>query len=331
MLSDAQCFAEIVLTIQNLGAWLVGPMRFLSILGNGALYAAIACAVYWNVDTRMGLRLGSLFLLSVALNSLAKLAFHTPRPYWCDPRVAALAAEASFGFPSGHAQNAATMWLALALIVGRGWARIAAVLLMVSIGLSRLYLGVHSTGDVVAGWLFGGLVLWACSRVEKLAGRWWARQGLAIQWLTLSLLFVILLYLGIGIKLSLGGWSVPEEWINNAARANPTAPPIAPLRLRDTLVSLGALWGLGVGGAWLAAQGGYSTGGSARQRTGRLLVGTLAALALGLGIYPLVPAVESWPLYLAYVLISALAGLWVSALAPMAFVRLGLAQRESVV
>lgn len=74
-------------------------------------------------------------------------------------------------FPSGHAANSAIVYLTLAALgsqIVRGRAtRTAllaiAVLLVGAIGFSRVYLGVHWTSDVLAGWCFG--TLWA--------GAWW--------------------------------------------------------------------------------------------------------------------------------------------------------------
>ncbi len=331
MLTDTQCLAEWVLAIQSMGAWLAAPMRFLSFLGNGALYVAIVCAIYWNVDTHMGLRLGSLLAITIGLNSMAKLACHTPRPYWCDPRVQALSTETSFGFPSGHSQNAATFWLGLAWI-GPGKRRwLLAVLLTLLIGFSRLYLGVHSIADVTAGWLLGALVLWIYLRIEIPVARWLARTSLGAQWLAISIFVALLLLFGVAARLSLGAWSVPAEWVANAARANPAARPIAPLRLRDTLFSLGAFWGLAMGGAWLAAQGSYRARGSGRQRGIRYLVGVPGLVILGLVPYLLLPHTESWPFHVARFAVAAIVGLWISALAPLTFVRLGLAEWEAAV
>lgn len=331
MLNDTQCLAEWVLAIQSLGAWLAVPMRFLSFLGNGALYVAIVCAIYWNVDTHMGLRLGSLLAITIGLNSMIKLAGHTPRPYWCDPRVQAFSTESSFGFPSGHSQNAATFWLGLAWIVPRrrGW--LLAVLITLLIGFSRLYLGVHSIADVAAGWLLGAMVLWIYLRVETPVAQWLARTSLGAQWLAISTFVATLLLFGVAARLSVGTSSVQAEWVANAARANPAARPIAPLRLRDTLFSLGALWGLAMGGAWLAARGSYRAMGSGKQRCLRYLVGVPGLVILGLAPYLSLPHTESWPFHVARFMVAAVVGLWISALAPLIFVRLGLAEWKAAV
>src|SRR5690606_21159620 len=110
---------------------------------------AIIPFVYWAVDRQVGRRLAGLFLTSMWLNGLFKEYMVMPRP---DPTaVRVLADEPSPGFPSGHAQGAMTLWGYLALQLRRRWLAWLAVVIIVLVSLSRLYLGVHFPGDVLGG------------------------------------------------------------------------------------------------------------------------------------------------------------------------------------
>lgn len=60
------------------------------------------------------------------------------------------------GFPSNHASNTAAASAALAVFYPPTLAITAPVTALV--GLSRVYLGVHYPGDVLAGYLLGGLL-----------------------------------------------------------------------------------------------------------------------------------------------------------------------------
>ncbi|TPG48006.1 phosphatase PAP2 family protein [Sphingomonas glacialis] len=100
------------------------------------------------------------------LTTALKLLFDRPRP----DVVAHLASFGTASFPSGHAMNSAVIYLTLAGLVAlavptlrlRVYILCCAVALTSAIGLSRLYLGVHWTTDVVAGWIAGSgwAVLW---------------------------------------------------------------------------------------------------------------------------------------------------------------------------
>jgi len=118
-------------------------------LGSHYAYMAILPFMYWAVDRHVGRRLAGLFLASMWVNGLIKEYLVMPRP---DPAaVRVLADEPSPGFPSGHAQGAMTLWGYLALQLRRRWLTWLAVVIIVLVSLSRLYLGVHFPGDVLGG------------------------------------------------------------------------------------------------------------------------------------------------------------------------------------
>src|SRR5215204_4117036 len=100
---------------------------------------------------------------SAVLNHLLKGLFERPRPYFEHP----LLIETSYSFPSGHAMESFVVYGMLsyfAVLALRSWeARVGVVcgagLLVVLIGLSRMYLGVHYFSDVLAGYAAGGVWL----------------------------------------------------------------------------------------------------------------------------------------------------------------------------
>jgi len=100
---------------------------------------------------------------SAVLNHLLKVLFARPRPHFEHP----LLVETSYSFPSGHAMESFVVYGMLAyfaVLALRSWeSRVAAVcgaaLLVVLIGFSRMYLGVHYLSDVLAGYAAGGVWL----------------------------------------------------------------------------------------------------------------------------------------------------------------------------
>ena len=84
--------------------------------------------------------------------TLLKNSLGRPRPCWhLEGQFRALAqCKGRFGFVSGHS---ATTWALLAVWIGR-----AAILWALMVSFSRVYVGVHYPGDVLAGALVGLLI-----------------------------------------------------------------------------------------------------------------------------------------------------------------------------
>jgi undecaprenyl-diphosphatase len=112
---------------------------------------------------------------AVVLDLTLKFAFHRSRPvpfFGPVPRT--------YSFPSGHSLFSFCFYGVLAgLLAGRVrsvparvliW--LTAALLVLAIGLSRIYLGVHYPSDVIAGYLAG--TIWAASMVAL--DRWRRRR-----------------------------------------------------------------------------------------------------------------------------------------------------------
>lgn len=172
-------------------------------LGNELAYTLLLPALYWLTDRRKVHQVALVFLVSMALNGILKEWLALPRPSPADG-VLPIARETSPGFPSGHAQGSSTLWTALALAYGTPFLAGLAVVLIVLICLSRLYLGVHYLADVLGGLALGlGLVILFFTGYRRgWGGRWPA--GLKVLLLILAVPLLLFLHPSSGAVRILG-------------------------------------------------------------------------------------------------------------------------------
>lgn len=132
-------------------------------LGNAMVLftmVGIASVFLWLTDHRYS---AALLVIAVVggdlLNDLLKAFYERPRPAIIEWRTEV----SSQSFPSGHAMASMIAYSSVAYLVGRlesgprlraaTWA--IAILLILAVGTSRMYLGVHYPSDVVAGFMAG--------------------------------------------------------------------------------------------------------------------------------------------------------------------------------
>lgn len=317
----------LVVAFQALGGWLIAPMRFFTFLSSQEFLLLILPVVYWSVNPTLGARIAFTLLLTNGLNEALKLAIHSPRPYWVSAQVKAFAAEPTFGAPSGHSQTAVAIWGLVAASIRRPWAWVAAIVLILLVGFSRIYLGVHFLQDVLLGWLLGGLALWAVLQWSDRATAWLKRQTL---WTQIGLAFglsVLLLAASSAARLSLSGWTFPTEWGNTALQAGATEVP-NPLSLDNSITSAGAAFGLLAGLAWITSRGGFSAQGPLKLRAARFILGVIGLLFLWYGLGLIFPRDDTLISYILRYLRYALVGVWISAGAPWVFLKLHLAEKN---
>ncbi|MFF5178859.1 phosphatase PAP2 family protein [Micromonospora sp. NPDC000316] len=147
-------------------AWVTLMRVWTEVFAPMPLRAASLLVVIWLLRRsarRLALWVTTTIVVGGSLGPLLKLLVGRDRPELLDP----VARAAGYSFPSGHALNA-TLAAGVLLLVflpyaGRAASRIAlwiaAVLITVVTGLSRVALGVHFTSDVIGGWLLGVAVL----------------------------------------------------------------------------------------------------------------------------------------------------------------------------
>jgi membrane-associated phospholipid phosphatase len=315
---------EIIRWIQSFHG-LEQPMRLLSIFGNEEFFLLAIPLIYWCINSRLGIRLAAILIISVGSNALVKLVFHAPRPYWIDTKIQALSSETTYGIPSAHAQNAVSIWGYITQhIKHRMWIITITIILLISI--SRVYLGMHFLTDVLAGWIIGIIILLATFRWQAQVIDWLKHLSLQQQ-ISLSFALSIFYFLIASIILQIIPL-VPPEWIQNATAANTAVEPIEPHSTDLITTVAGLIFGYGASLAITIRKVHFSTNGPIGKRTLRFIIGALGTIIIWLGLRYLTP--QNMPIlaiivrYLRY----ATTMFWVIYIAPKIFIRAGLAESE---
>lgn len=146
-------------------------MLFFTYMGSfyATVFVALSFAVLFMFRNmyREGLALLVTTLGAWQINVLLKSFFMRPRPdleFWTHA--------SGYSFPSGHSTIAAAMYGMLFVIWSMHRKRrhlsitlpvICGTLLIIGIGLSRVYLGVHYPTDIIGGYIAGSLWMSACA------------------------------------------------------------------------------------------------------------------------------------------------------------------------
>ncbi|HET90850.1 MAG TPA: phosphatase PAP2 family protein [Chloroflexi bacterium] len=265
--------------------------KAITFMGDEEFFMLLLPLILWCVDFSLGVRLGCTFLLSAYGNVVLKDLFGHPRPFDLDPSVQ-LHEISGYGLPSGHSQSAAVVWGVIATEFRKAWVWGVAVLLMVLIGFSRIYLGVHFPTDVLAGWIVGAVVLLLYVLLRPHVEEWLKRIGLLGQ-----------------LALAVGGPLVLLILFPTKDAASPAA----------------SLMGVGIGSVLTFHFVPFSADGPLGQRVARFLVGAVGLIVIYLGLSALFPS-QGEPFYFALRVVRyALVGLWAGLGAPWLFLRLRLA------
>lgn len=162
--------------------WLRSVARDITALGSTATLIVLVVIVAGFLLVAQMPRLAAFLVLSTSSGGLAsqmlKRTYERPRPTLVPHGME----EVSASFPSGHAMGSALVYLTLAVLIAstlptralRLYVVCVAAAISLSIGVTRLYLGVHWPTDVAAGWAAGAgwsLACWAIARHWKLMER----------------------------------------------------------------------------------------------------------------------------------------------------------------
>jgi membrane-associated phospholipid phosphatase len=285
---------DFIIMIQRIDTPLLDSFfRAITSLGDELFYLLLFPFLLWCVDFYLGIRVGIIFLSSVYVNNGLKEIFQQPRPFYILPEIQKVYAY-GYGFPSGHAQSSMVVWGSIAYWNKQIWIRNLSVLLILLIGFSRIYLGVHFPTDILGGWLFGGLIL-----------------GLSyFIFLKFKLDFIqgIMVYKIIGITLF----------------------PLILLQIQsspDIISSVAALSGIGYGLLFFHSFIGGIRPGNWLQRLISFLVGVIGIGIIYFGLKLILPSEGQSFYQLSRFFRYLLLGIWISFGAPWLFIRMGLSRQ----
>lgn len=161
----AQFDSSVISAIQGMERpWLTSVMKCFTFIGSTPVVVVISICCLFFFFKFLNHRLELvLFLVLVAgsavLNVLLKMIFQRERP-----TLHRLIQETGYSFPSGHSMAAFALYAALSFLLwrhvptkrGRTIVILISILMILMIGISRIYLGVHYPSDVVGAYLASG-------------------------------------------------------------------------------------------------------------------------------------------------------------------------------
>ena len=160
----------IVHLVQSIGpAWIPVANLLSDIIGSTIYLAPTMCIALLLIGKRRtALEVLIVFFVSGAVVYVLKHLIEAPRPYLVDPSIIGYVLETGYGMPSGHA-------LISVVVLGWLWLRhprslsltLGITTVLVLIGLSRVFLGVHYPSQVIVGWAIGIVLLCIFSWMDK--------------------------------------------------------------------------------------------------------------------------------------------------------------------
>lgn len=113
-------------------------------------------AIYWCINKKHGQKILFALVGNITLNTGIKEFVRAPRPIGVEGINSMRTSTATgFSFPSGHTQSATAFWVSIMTIFKKGWVYLLGTVMILGVGISRLYLAVHWPIDVFFGWIFG--------------------------------------------------------------------------------------------------------------------------------------------------------------------------------
>ena len=212
---------DFLVFLQNIRQQL-GPVfddLFLSVTFMGELFVPtlVMCIIYWCYDFRAGVFLFSLNSFGMLAAQILKCICCIYRPWVLSDKIhpveKALARAGGYSFPSGHSSMISSSAGGMAFLCRKNIPLfIFLIFVILFVGFSRLYVGVHTPQDVLSGIIVACLLIFCLNKVIKYCEEDKKRY---FYLLIISNILAILVLTFILTK------SYPQDFVNGKLLVNP--------------------------------------------------------------------------------------------------------------
>lgn len=160
------------------GPVLTKVMTFFTLFGEEYFMVGLLGYLYWSHNKEWGKKVGVGFVTALTLGPMIKNVALRRRPYMDNPSIRCLIApdqgsdlfdpaQMGFSLPSLHASDTISIFGGTAFCAKKRPFTIISIVIILLVGTSRVFMGVHYPTDVLAGWLLGAAVLFVMRRVQE--------------------------------------------------------------------------------------------------------------------------------------------------------------------
>ena len=183
---------------------------FISQIGIAPFTLIAICAIYWGFNKKLGTYMIYCSCFSYLINIFLKFTFCIYRPWILDNRILptqqALNTAPGYSFPSGHTAGAMSFWGSIAMYFRNiKWVVYTCLIIIFLVMLSRNYLCVHTSQDVIVSFIVGICIL---IFVEKFLC--WINEKKSREIISISVIAIVCAALCIYLTLK----SYPTDYIN---------------------------------------------------------------------------------------------------------------------
>lgn len=150
----------------------------LSSLGDELIIVSLIAYFYWCYDKKIGKYIAINTLSVLIIGPFIKNIFTRRRPYMDHETIKCLKpvnkekdiydiAYQGYSLPSMHAANTLATYGSIANYFKKKWLTIITIIILLLIGLSRSFVGVHYPTDVIIGWIISLIVIIIMTNIQK--------------------------------------------------------------------------------------------------------------------------------------------------------------------